>query len=84
VSENKGLRKVGAGRDSKHNEKLHDLYFSQNIRVAISRWLIWMEHVVRMRKRKSAYRALVSKSEGKTALGRTRRRWEDNVKVDLK
>ena len=40
VSENKGLRKVGTGRDSKHNEKLHDPYYSQNIRVAISRWLI--------------------------------------------
>jgi len=43
-----------------------------------------VEHVVRMRKRKSTYGALVSKSEGKGALGRTRRRWEDNVKMDLK
>jgi hypothetical protein len=37
-----------------------------------------------MRKRKHAYRALVSKPEGKSALGRTGRRWEDNVKLDLK
>jgi hypothetical protein len=36
--------------------------------------------VVRMRKRKNAYRTLVSKPAGKSALGRTRRRWEDNVK----
>ena len=36
--------------------------------------------MVRMKKRKSAYRALLSKSEGKRALGRTRSRWEDNVK----
>lgn len=75
---------MGTGRDSRHNEKLHDLYFSQNIRETISRWLIWVEHVVCMRKRKNAYRALVSKLEGKRALGRTRRRWEDNVKMDLK
>jgi len=74
---------VGTGRDSRHNEKLHDLYCSQNIQEVISRWLIREEHVVCMRKRKNAYRALVSKPEGKSALGRTRRRREDNVKMNL-
>jgi hypothetical protein len=32
---------------------------------------------------KGAYRALVGKPEGKRPLGRPRRRWEDNIKMDL-
>jgi len=74
---------VGTGRDSRHNEKLPDLYCSQNIQVAISRWLIRVEHLVRMRKRKNAYRALVSNPERKTSLGRTRLRWKYDVKMDF-
>jgi hypothetical protein len=34
--------------------------------------------------RKGAYRALVGKPEGRRPLGRPRRRWEDNIKVDLR
>ena len=33
---------------------------------------------------KNAYRAVVGKPEGKRPLGRPRRRWEDNIKIDLK
>jgi hypothetical protein len=33
--------------------------------------------------RKGAYRALVRKPEGRRPLGRPRRRWEDNIKMDL-
>jgi len=36
-----------------------------------------------MGKRKGAYRILVGKPEGKRPLGKPRRRWEDNIKVDL-
>ena len=37
----------------------------------------------RMIKRRGVYRVLVGKPEGKSTLGRSRRRWEDNVKMDL-
>jgi hypothetical protein len=33
---------------------------------------------------RDVYRILVGKREGKRALGRPRRRWEDNIKIDLK
>jgi hypothetical protein len=36
-----------------------------------------------MGERGSAYRVLMGKPEGKTPLGRPRRRWEDNIKMDL-
>ena len=74
---------MGTGRDSRHNEKLHDLYCSQNIQEVISRWLIREEHVVCIEEEENAYKALVSKPEGKSALGMTRRRREDNVKMNL-
>jgi hypothetical protein len=37
-----------------------------------------------MGERRGAYRALVGKPEGRRPLGRPRRRWEDNIKMDLK
>jgi hypothetical protein len=40
-------------------------------------------HVARMGDRRGAYRALVGRSEGRRPLGRPRRRWEDNIKMDL-
>jgi len=40
-------------------------------------------HVVRMGDRKSVYRVLVGKPEGKRPLGRPRRRWKVNIKMDL-
>ena len=43
----------------------------------------WPGHVARMGDRKGVYRVLVGKSEGKKLLGRPRRRWEDNIKMDL-
>ena len=36
-----------------------------------------------MRERKGIYRVLVGKREGKRPLGKTRHRWEDNIKIDL-
>jgi len=43
----------------------------------------WIGHVVRMGERRGVYRVLVGKPEGKRPLGRPRRRWEDNIKMDL-
>ena len=42
-----------------------------------------MRHVACMGKRRGVYRVLVGKLEGKRPLGRPRRRWEDNIKMDL-
>ena len=43
----------------------------------------WVWHVERMGERKCVYRVLVGKPEGKRPLGRQRRRWEDNIKMDF-
>ena len=43
----------------------------------------WVGHVARMGDSRGAYRVLVGKPEGKRPLGRRRRRWEDNTKMDL-
>ena len=67
-----------------HNAELNDLYASPNIvRVIKSRRMIWAGHVMRMGERRGVYRVLVGKPEGKKLLGRPRRRWEDNIKMDL-
>jgi len=43
----------------------------------------WAGHVARVRERRGVYRGLVGKPEGKRPLGRPRRIWEDNIKMDL-
>jgi len=43
----------------------------------------WAGHIARMGERRGVYRVLVGKPEGKRPLGRPRRRWEDNIKMDL-
>jgi hypothetical protein len=43
----------------------------------------WMGHVEHMGERRGVYRVVVGKLEGKKPLGRPRRRWEDNIKMDL-
>jgi hypothetical protein len=68
-----------------HNEELHNLYGSPSIiRIIKSRRMRWAGHVVRMRETRNACRILIGKPEGKRSLGRPRRRWEGNVKIDLK
>jgi len=59
------------------------LHGSMLTRVIISRRMRWAGHVARMGAGRGVYRVLVGKLEGKTPLGRPRRRWEDNVKMDL-
>jgi len=62
----------------------YDLFSSRNLlRVIISRRVRWAGHVVRMGGRRGVYRVLVGKPEGKRPYGRPRRRWEDNIKMDL-
>ena len=76
-------RKQGSG-EKLHNEELNDLYCSRNIvRVIKTRRMRWAGHVARMGKGRGIYRVLVGKPEGKRPLGRLRRRWEDNIKMDL-
>jgi len=67
-----------------HNEELNDLYSSPNIvRVIKSREMRWPGHVARMGEEREVYRILVGKPEGKRPLGRHRRRWVDNIRMDL-
>jgi hypothetical protein len=67
-----------------HNEELLDLYSSPNIiRIMKSRRMRWEDHVARMGEKRNAYRLLVGKPEGRRPLGRPRRRWVDNVRMDL-
>jgi hypothetical protein len=67
-----------------HNEELNVLYASPNIvRLIKSKRMRWAGNVVRMGEGRGVYRILVGKPEGKRPLGRPRRRWEDNIKMDL-
>jgi hypothetical protein len=53
------------------------------VRVIKSRIMRWVGHVARMGEGRGVYRVLVGKTEGKRPLGRPRRRWEDNIRMDL-
>ena len=58
--------------------------FSPNIvRVIKSRRMRWAGHVACMEEGRGVYKVLVGKREGKRPLARPRRRWEDNIKLDL-
>ena len=86
--ENRVLRRIfGPKRDEVtgewrklHNEDFSDLYSLPNIVWVIkSRRMRW----ARMGEGRGVHRVLVGKPEGKRPLGRPRRRWEDNIKIDL-
>jgi hypothetical protein len=91
VFENRVLRIFGPTRAKVtgewrklHNEELNDLYCLPNIvRVVKSRQMRWAGHVARMGEDRGVNRVLVGRPEGKKPLGRTRHRWEDNIKMDL-
>ena len=92
VFENRVFRRIfGPKRDEVtekwrklHNEELSDVYCSPKIvRVIKSRRMRWVGHVASVGEGRGVYRALVGTPERKTPLGRTRLRWEDNIKIDL-
>jgi hypothetical protein len=92
VFENRVLKRIfGPKRDEVtggwrklHNEELRDLYSSPSIsRIIKSRRMRWAGHAVRMGEKRNAYRLLVVKPEGKSPLGRPRRRWVDNIRMEL-
>jgi hypothetical protein len=76
--------KVTGGWRRSHNEELNDLYSSPKIlRVITSRRMRWVGHVAHMVEERGVYRVLVGKPEGRRPLGRPRRRWLDNIRIDL-
>jgi hypothetical protein len=81
-----GLRKYEVTGEWRrlHNEEINDLYCSPNI-VRVIKWRRMRSagHVARMGEEKGVYRVLVGKPEGKRPLGRPRRRWVDNIRMDL-
>jgi hypothetical protein len=92
VFENRVLRRIfGPKRDGVtggwrklHNEELHNLYSSPNIiRIIKSGRMRWAGHVARMGDKRNVYRLLVGKPEGRRPLGRPRRRWIDDIKMNL-
>jgi hypothetical protein len=92
VFENRVLRRIfGTNRDEVIgecrkllNEELNDLYSSPNIvRVIKLERIRWAGHVAGMGEGRGVYSALVGKPEGKRPLVRPKRRWQDNIKMDL-
>jgi len=92
VFENRVLRRIFGPKSDEvrrewrklHNEELNDMYYSPIIFWVIkSRRMKWVGNVARMGERRGVYRLLVGKPEGKRPLGRPRRRWKDNIKMDI-
>jgi hypothetical protein len=54
------------------------------ISIGKSRRMRWAGHVARMEEERKVYNVLVGKPEGRRPLGRQRRRWEDEVRMDLR
>jgi hypothetical protein len=92
VFENRVLRRIfGPKRDEVtgewrrlQNKDLYALYLPNIIRVIKSRRLRWAGYVACMGDRRGTYRALLGKPEEWRPLGRSRHRWEDNIKMDLR
>jgi hypothetical protein len=65
------------------NDELHSLYSSPNmVRVIKSRRMRWAGHVALMEEGRGVYRVLVGRPEDKRQMGRPRRWWEDNIKIN--
>jgi hypothetical protein len=79
------MQPVTGGWRTLHNKELHNLYNSPNIIGMIkSRNVRWAGHVALKDEKRNAYGILVGKPEGKRPLRRTRRRWVDNIKINLR
>jgi hypothetical protein len=68
-----------------HNEEFHSLYSSPSIITMIkSRRMRWAGQVARKTEKRNAYRILVGNPQGKRTVGRPRRRWVDNIRMDFR
>jgi hypothetical protein len=66
------------------NEELNNFHSSPSTtRIMMSRKMRWVRHLARMGDKRNAYRILVGKPKGRSPLRRPRRRWVDNIKMDL-
>jgi hypothetical protein len=92
VFENRVLTRIfGPNRDDVtgewkklRNKERHDLYSSLSIiRIIKSRRMRWAVHKERMGEKRNACKLLVGKPEGKRPLRRPRRRWVNNIRMDL-
>jgi len=92
VFENRVLRRIFGPRRDKvrgewrrlRNKELNDFYSSPNIvQVIKSRRMRWAGHVAHMGEERGVYRVLVGKPVGRRPLERPRRRWADNIRMDL-
>jgi hypothetical protein len=92
VCENRVARRIfGPKRDGVtggwrklHKEEVNNLYsLPSKIIIIKSRRMRWAGHVARMAEKRNVFRLLVGKPEGKRPLGRPRRRWIDNIKMDI-
>jgi hypothetical protein len=92
VFENRMFRRIsGPNKDEEtdgwrkqHNKELCNLYSSPSIIRMNKTRMRWEKHVARMGEKRNANRVLVGKPEGKRPLGRPRRRWVNNIKMDLR
>jgi len=68
-----------------HNEELNNLYASSNIITHMKpRTMRWAKHVTRMEWIRNEYEILFGKPKGKRPLGRRGRRWENDIRMDLR
>jgi hypothetical protein len=65
-----------------HNGELCHLYSSPSIIRMIKSRMRWEGHIARMEEKRNTYSLLVGKPKGMGPLGRPRRRWVDNIKMD--
>jgi hypothetical protein len=66
------------------HEEFRDLCLSPSIiRIIKLRRMRWAGHVARMGEKRNVYKILVGKPEGKRPMGRSSRRWVDNIQMDL-
>jgi hypothetical protein len=91
VFENRMLRsifrpkwvEVTGGWTKLHNEELCDLYSSPGTIIIVKSRMKWVGHVAQMGDKRNVYRLFVRKPKGKRPLGRSRRRWMDNIRMHL-
>jgi hypothetical protein len=91
VLENRVLRRIFGRKRSEvtggwrklHNEELHNFCTSPSIIRMIKSRMRWAGNVARMGLKRNAHRILLGKLVGKRPVGRPRRRWVGNIKMDL-